>query len=74
MGPRSGAASFSKRTPSFPSAAHLAAYAGFVVVVAPAQRMRQAAGGVRDHESVAGVGLALAGMQVGAPAHRQASR
>ncbi len=72
MGPRSGAASFSKRTPSFPSAAHLAAYAG--LVVAPAQRTRQAAGGVRDHESVAGVGLALAGMQVGAPAHRQASR
>lgn len=36
--------------------------------------MRQGAGGVGDHEGVAGVGLRGAGVQVGEPAHDQAGQ
>jgi hypothetical protein len=44
---------------------------GLVADINPAKGMRQSAGRVSDHVGVAGVGLRVARMQVGDPAHRQ---
>jgi hypothetical protein len=47
---------------------------GVVAGVDPAQRVRQGAGGVRDHVGVAGVGLRGARVQVREAAHDQAGQ
>lgn len=46
----------------------------FVAGVDPAQRVRKSAGRVGDDEGVAGVGLRVAGVQIGDPPHRQAGQ